>query len=161
MRGAKFLIPVTLLAIIVLISACSILSTEMTLPELHPMDLGEGRAVCSECHEDQIKGIQKPYATFNHTPDFVRSHRLFGAQDERLCAICHRGSFCNDCHTIETENKPSIKLGNRPDRELIHRGDYQTLHMIDGKVDPTSCYKCHGRANNEKCVECHRAGGKR
>jgi hypothetical protein len=28
--------------------------------------------------------------------------------------------------------------------------------MIEGKIDPTSCYRCHGRANNEKCIVCHR-----
>jgi hypothetical protein len=28
--------------------------------------------------------------------------------------------------------------------------------MIDGKTDPTSCYRCHGRSNNEQCVACHR-----
>jgi hypothetical protein len=28
--------------------------------------------------------------------------------------------------------------------------------MIDGKIDPASCYRCHGRTNNEQCVQCHR-----
>jgi hypothetical protein len=30
------------------------------------------------------------------------------------------------------------------------------MHRIDGKVDPASCYRCHGRTNNEKCIICHK-----
>ncbi|KAF0215019.1 MAG: hypothetical protein FD174_4259, partial [Geobacteraceae bacterium] len=31
-----------------------------------------------------------------------------------------------------------------------------TRHKIDGKTDPTGCYRCHGRTNNEQCLVCHR-----
>lgn len=162
MRGARLLILISLLAAIVLASACSrMLSPEMSLPGRHPYDLGEGRAVCGGCHEGGIRGTGRAFAALDHTPDFVGNHRLYGARDERLCALCHRGSFCSDCHAKETETKPSVKNGNRPDRELIHRGDYLSLHMIDGKMDPTGCYRCHGRGNNEKCTLCHRVGGRR
>lgn len=157
MRGAKLFFPIVLAATILVMSACShLFPKEASLPAQHPEALGEGRVTCSDCHEDQIKGIGKPYATFNHTQDYIKNHRLYGARDERLCGICHRSSFCNDCHANEVEFKPSLKHGNRPDRELIHRGDYQSLHMIDGRVNPASCYKCHGRTNNDKCVACHR-----
>jgi len=115
-----------------------------------------GRVDCNECHEDEIRGVLKPYASFKHTHDFVKHHRLYAAREERLCARCHAGSFCNDCHANELEIKPPIKLGDRPDRELIHRGDYLSLHKIDGKLDPASCYRCHGRTNNEKCIVCHK-----
>jgi hypothetical protein len=142
---------------IVLVSACShLVSAEKSLPAHHPEALGEGRVACSECHEDQIRGILKPYASFNHTPLFVKDHRFYVGQDNRLCAGCHAQSFCTDCHANEVEIKPSTKLGDRPDRELIHRGDFITRHKIEGKIDPTGCYRCHGRTNNEKCVTCHR-----
>lgn len=156
MRGAKLLLPSCLMIFVMTMTACSILSTESTLPAWHPEALGEGRVACSECHEDQVKGVLKPFASFSHSPEFVKHHRFYAGQDQRLCASCHAGSFCYDCHANEQEIKPSIKLGNRPDRELIHRGDYLTLHKIDGKIDPASCYKCHGRTNNEQCVACHR-----
>lgn len=142
---------------IVLNSACGhLLTTDSTLPASHPEALGEGRVDCSECHTDQVKGVLKPYASFNHTPAFVKSHRLYAGQDGRLCAGCHAASFCTDCHANEVEIKPPLKLGDRPDRELIHRGDYLTRHRIEGKIDPASCYRCHGRSNNEQCVACHR-----
>lgn len=157
MRGAKLLIMFMLVGGILVITACSrMLSQGTTLPASHPEALGEGRVVCTECHEDQVKGILKPYASFNHSSEFIKQHRFYAERDERLCATCHAGSFCNDCHANELEVKPSIKLGNRPDRELIHRGDFLTLHMIEGKIDPASCYRCHGRANNEKCITCHK-----
>lgn len=156
------MVQIALLAAMVPLAACSwMFSPETSLPGRHPFDLGEGRALCGECHEGRIKGVGKPFASFSHSPEFVRNHRLRAARDEQVCVLCHHGSFCNDCHAGKTEIKPSVKLGNRPDRELIHRGDYVSLHMIDGKSDPTSCYRCHGRANNEKCAACHRGGGRR
>ena len=63
----------------------------------------------------------------------------------RLCATCHRASFCADCHTHSVEMKPSLKYGNRPDRQMPHRGDFLTLHKIEGKLDPGNCYRCHGQ----------------
>jgi hypothetical protein len=156
MRGNKLCIFFMLAVAALGITACSLFSNESSLPAWHAEELGEGRPICVECHEDQIRGTMKPYASFIHSQEFIKNHRLYAAREAYLCASCHKGSFCNDCHANETEIKPSIKLGNRPDRELIHRGDYLTLHKIDGKIDPGSCYKCHGRANNEKCVVCHR-----
>jgi hypothetical protein len=138
------------------LTACAILSSEKSLPATHPEALGEKRVLCSECHEDQAKGTIKPLTTFNHTPLFVRDHRLYAQNSERLCSVCHATSFCNDCHATKNELKPSQKLGNRPDRELVHRGDFMTRHRIEGKIDPTGCYRCHGRSNNELCHTCHR-----
>lgn len=152
----KLFIPAALLCAILAMTACSHLFTgESNLPASHGA-LPEGRVDCTECHEDQIKGVLKPYTAFSHSAAFVKNHRFYASSDERLCAACHKGSFCNDCHANELEIKPSVKLGDRPDRELVHRGDYLTLHKIDGRIDPASCYKCHGRTNNEQCVACHR-----
>lgn len=157
MTGGKLWTVFSMLACVLMITACSaFVSKQESLPSWHPEALGEGRPDCTECHEEQIKGVSKPTATFKHTTEFIRQHRLYASQDEKLCALCHRTSFCTTCHANEQEIKPSVLLGNRPDRELPHRGDYLTLHMIDGKADPTSCYRCHGRMNNEKCVTCHR-----
>ncbi len=157
MNGAKLFICIALCAGILVITACShMMSQDSSLPSWHPEALAEGRVACSECHEDQVKGILKPYASFNHSPTFIKNHRYYATQDARLCATCHKSSFCNDCHANELEIKPSVKYGDRPDREFMHRGDYLTRHKIDGKVDPTGCYRCHGRTNNEQCIVCHR-----
>ncbi|WP_298432672.1 cytochrome C [Geobacter sp.] len=157
MRRIKLLSLCAAFAGAMALAACThVISQETSLPSWHPEALGEGRVDCSECHEDKVKGVLKPYASFSHTPVFVKNHRFYAGEDGRLCATCHKPSFCTDCHANELEIKPSIRYGNRPDRELVHRGDYLTRHRIDGKIDPTSCFKCHGRTNNEQCVACHR-----
>jgi len=150
----------TLLALaglIVMLAACARMNVGYGLPASHPEALAPGQQVdCSECHEDRQKGTMKAYASFSHTPAFVKNHRFYAASDDRLCAVCHKSSFCNDCHTNKVEMKPSIRYGDRPDREMPHRGDFMTLHKIEGKLDPAGCYRCHGRANNGRCVVCHR-----
>ena len=131
-------------------------ASDGNLPASHPEALEEGRVSCSECHEDQIKGILKPFTNFNHSTQFILNHKFYAGQNDQLCATCHKRSFCNDCHVSKESMKPALKYGDRPDRMIPHRGDYLTQHKIDGKMDRGSCYKCHGRANNEKCMACHR-----
>lgn len=156
MKGTK-LLRIVLTGGALLMAACGHLASQAnSLPGWHPEPLAEGRVSCTECHEDQVRGIVKPYESFNHTETFIKNHRLYAPQDERLCAICHRSSFCNDCHARKLEVKPSIRYGERPDREFMHRGDYLSRHKIDAKADPTGCYRCHGRTNNESCRACHR-----
>lgn len=139
-----------------ILNACARMSSLPSLPASHPEALAVGQQVsCSECHDDQQKGTMKSFQAFNHSVSFVRNHGLYAASDDRLCSVCHKASFCADCHTNRVEMKPSIKYGNRPDREMPHRGNFMTLHKIEGKVDPESCYRCHGRANNERCIACH------
>jgi hypothetical protein len=138
-------------------ASCAQMKTIPGLPASHPEALAVGQQVnCAECHEDQQKGTMKAFKSFNHTQSFVKNHRFYAASDDRLCSTCHKSSFCNDCHTNQVEMKPSTKYGNRPDREMPHRGNFMTMHKIEGKLDPASCYRCHGRANNERCVACHK-----
>ena len=137
--------------------ACNLTSTASSFAPTHPQALEQGRPTCSDCHgTDLVKSTQKTYASFNHTQAFITNHKIQASQDRLTCAACHAESFCADCHGGKTAMLPSVKLGNRPDRESPHRGNYLTLHRIDGKADPTSCFKCHGRSNNEKCTACHR-----
>jgi hypothetical protein len=40
---------------------------------------------------------------------------------------------------------------------MPHRGDYVTRHRIDGRIDPTACFRCHGSPKRAKlCASCHR-----
>lgn len=104
---------------------------------------------CRECHTDS-------WGAFNHrAPDFLQKHKVFAAS-RAACASCHTESFCADCHAHKEELKPSDKYFDAPQRSLPHRGDYLSRHRIDGKLNPASCFKCHGRQNNERCLTCHR-----
>jgi len=138
-------------------TACMLVSTETSFTAQHPMELGIGRPDCLSCHADEpMTGHVRSYAEFNHTNDFIRAHGPQAAQYNNVCASCHSSSFCADCHTDKTVLRPALKYGNRPDIVSPYRGDYMTMHRIEGKMDPTACYKCHGRANNDRCRACHR-----
>lgn len=157
MRRSPLMSTILALAgLLALLAACAQVKALPSLPASHPEKLAAGAVRCSECHQDEQRGTMKAFASFNHSRSFVTNHRFYAASDDRLCATCHKGSFCADCHTNQVEMKPSVKYGNRPDRMLQHRGNYLTLHKIEGKLDPSSCFRCHGRANNERCFVCHR-----
>ena len=150
------LIAIVTLVLATAIIGCAAVSEKESVPARHPGGLDPGRFDCLECHDDSVSGSLKQYGTFNHTLVFVREHGLYAAQGQNLCSACHAAEFCQACHANEEELLPSIKLGDRPDRTLPHRGDYIVQHQIDGRVDPGSCLPCHGRRNDETCVRCHK-----
>jgi len=141
---------------VVLIAGCSILSETQSVPPKHPEELAARRVDCRECHEDVSTGALKPYETFRHSQVFLGQHGLYASQGQNLCASCHGPSFCQTCHARHEELKPNTKMGDRPDRALPHRGDYLVLHQIDGRLDPGSCFRCHGNKNDARCRACHR-----
>ncbi len=155
MRRNRFAIFAGAIALAVLMG-CSVLSQTASVPPKHPEELPPGRANCLECHENVSTGALKPYATFRHTLVFIKEHSMYASQKQNLCEACHAPSFCQTCHAQNEELKPSTKLGNRPDRVLPHRGDYISLHQIDGRLDPGSCFRCHGNKNDAICRNCHR-----
>jgi hypothetical protein len=143
----------TLLA---LLFGCSAVSQSPSVPPKHPEELPAGRVNCLECHENVSTGALKPYATFSHSGVFIRSHGTYARQGQNLCSACHAPAFCRTCHAGKEEIKPNTKMGDRPDRMLPHRGDYTVTHQMDGRLDPGSCYRCHGNKNDVKCKQCHR-----
>lgn len=150
-RGLLFAI------LLVSIAGCSLLSGTPSVPAKHPENLaGSTRVDCRECHSDLSTGALKPYDSFRHTTAFVRYHGLYARQGENLCRSCHGASFCQGCHARKEELLPSTRRGDRPDLSLPHRGDYIVLHRMDGRVDPGSCFRCHGNKNDARCRACHR-----
>ncbi len=119
-----------------------------SMAKWHPMEVTAAQ-LCSDCHKDGR-------AALNHTADFYTRHRFYAQQQSGACAVCHKESFCSDCHAHKEELKPSDKYKSSPERTLPHRGDYINQHKIDGRINPASCMKCHGRSNNEMCIRCHR-----
>lgn len=114
----------------------------------HPEEITE-KPLCSECHDDDKVAL-------DHTADYLMRHKFYSTQQQQTCAVCHKQSFCADCHANYEEIKPSDKYKDSPERALPHRGDYLTRHQIDGKINPAACFKCHGRQNNRGCRRCHR-----
>ncbi len=143
-----------------ILTACAMLSPQSSFAPTHPEGIeATVKPLCSDCHgTETMKGGLKNYNSFDHTPTFVKNHRFQANQDSATCASCHAPSFCADCHGGKVSMSASVKLGDRPDRMTPHRGNYLIVHRMDGKMDPGSCYKCHGRSNNDKCVTCHSTG---
>jgi hypothetical protein len=151
-------IPVALVmaGLLAFVAACAALDSGSSQLVAHPTaaDLGAQPKICSECHEGATEPI--PFARFDHTPFFVENHRQEAYQYERTCQSCHQVSFCNDCHATRVELKPSDKNPTENYRRMQHRGDYLSRHRIDGRLDPTSCFRCHGNPKTAStCVSCH------
>lgn len=114
----------------------------------HPEKL-ETLPVCVDCHD-------AGYSAYDHTRVFRKEHGYPARREERVCAACHRASFCADCHGDKEELKPSDKFRDYPARESPHRGDYLSRHRIDGRINPVPCFGCHGRKNEWRCRQCHK-----
>lgn len=127
------------------LAACA---TQQSLALKHPMEVPD-MPRCSDCHTDGR-------AALDHSPDFSTRHKFYAFQQSGTCGLCHEEAFCSDCHANKEELKPSDKYGDAPERFLPHRGDYVNQHKIDGKINPASCFPCHGRQNNERCKTCHK-----
>lgn len=120
-----------------------------SVARVHP-EAVTGIPNCTECHTDS-------WGLLNHQAvDFNKKHGLFASNTRQACAACHQESFCSDCHAHRDEIKPADKFADSPERMFPHRGDYLSQHKIDGRINPASCVKCHGRQNNERCATCHR-----
>jgi hypothetical protein len=132
-------------ALSVVIFACAQTASMATK---HPVEV-EKMPLCSNCHTDWR-------AALSHTADFSTRHKFYASQRKQTCSLCHKESFCADCHAHKEEIKPSDKYKDSPQINMPHRGDYLTQHKIDGKLNPGSCFPCHGRQNNERCKVCHR-----
>jgi hypothetical protein len=142
------------LVCILSLAACSALNGGYTIPTRHPEELDRGSPVCTECHEADDENIA--FADFSHDGSWAQSHRQRTYGNEKVCAMCHGQSFCNDCHVTRSELKPSVRRQADTYRQLPHRGDYLSRHRIDARLDPTSCFRCHGNPKASKtCAPCH------
>jgi len=145
----------TLVIALAALAACATMKSGFDYPAKHPYEVEQGkRPTCTECHDKRDANVD--YQRFNHTPYFMDNHRMEAYQKTQVCAMCHTTSFCNDCHNTGIELKPSIKNQTENYRRFQHRGDYLSRHRIDGRLDPTSCFRCHGNPKASKtCVPCH------
>jgi len=152
----NFLLNIGLLCSVLALAACAVLDSGMDLPAKHPSPeiLGFKPTTCTDCHDARDKKLA--FGAFNHTATWGQNHRQQAGQNESVCSMCHQVSFCNDCHTNGAGLKPSSKNQGETYRNMPHRGDYLSRHRIDGRIDPTSCFRCHGNPKSaQACVACH------
>lgn len=115
---------------------------------VHPEKV-QGAPICSSCHDAGS-------AAADHDSRWMKSHGAVAVQNQRTCEMCHQISSCADCHGNKEEIKPSDKRVGRFDAATPHQGDYLTQHRADGRMDPASCFPCHGRKNVGRCATCHK-----
>jgi hypothetical protein len=139
-----------------LLAGCALLSPLPSIPPRHPEEVQTGPVDCRECHEEGLTGTLKPYDAFRHTPVFVTRHGSYARRGQNLCSACHADSFCRSCHALRGGIAPDLMQGGRPDLMAPHRGDYLAQHPLDGRMDPGSCLRCHGKGNNRTCARCHK-----
>ena len=124
---------------------------------------------CTECHKDDFEGMLcakchydfaamglKKLSSYKHANDFMSRHAEYARKSAQACVQCHSETFCLDCHSKHEGLKPSLKYPERVRANLIHRGDWITMHRIEAKVDSSSCLKCHVTA---ECNTCHASRG--
>ena len=145
---------ITVILTIIIMAACAGIQSGYVVPPRHPAEEGEDLRQCTDCHD--MEEAEVPYDKFNHGLYFADNHRQVAGRFGSVCAGCHRPSYCADCHGVGIELKPSIKNQTENYRRMPHRGDYLTRHVIDGRINPTSCYRCHGNPkSSQTCQECH------
>ncbi len=153
-RACRYILP--WVALLVLSAGCSAVSKTPSVPPSHPEEMPAGRVECLDCHEKDSPTTLKPYANIRHSRPFVESHGIYTRQSQNLCSSCHPPAYCQACHAGKEQLKPNIRTADRPDLRAPHRGDYLFAHRIEGRIDPGSCFRCHGNRNNMQCRQCHR-----
>ena len=151
--SAKYLLYL-LLPVLILV-ACAVPKGGFLVPTQHPpeAELGDRRPVCTDCHERRGK---LAFEEFDHTPFFAGGHRGVAIRQATVCGMCHQASFCSDCHATSVELKPAERRPGETFRGAPHRGDFLTRHKIEGRIDPTSCFRCHGNPKTARtCAACH------
>lgn len=134
--------------------ACAILQTDLAAPRIHPDQEGEDLKMCTSCHETSAETIV--YERFNHTIRFAEDHGQVAKKQGVFCNMCHKQRYCDDCHGVRVELKPSSKNPIENYRRMPHRGDYISRHVIDARVNPAPCYRCHGNFETSRtCRPCH------
>ncbi|MCI4625627.1 MAG: hypothetical protein L3V56_06670 [Candidatus Magnetoovum sp. WYHC-5] len=146
----------TALILIYIICPSGLFAEEEEIPESHPVELTE-KPLCTDCHQKEEEKVGgKPFKTYNHSGDYIKRHQYYAEQGSKVCQICHKTSFCTNCHAYKEELMPSTKDSIKPERWLPHRNNYIFTHRIDGAIDPSKCFPCHGRQNNQRCKQCHK-----
>ena len=122
-----------------------------SIAKAHPVEVKTlSEAVCSACHDDDRSAL-------DHNNEWIKKHRFYAQRRKQVCGLCHEDAFCSGCHENKSSGLlPSDKHKDEPENFMPHRGDYLTQHMIDGRIDPAPCMKCHGRQNNAICRSCHK-----
>jgi len=112
-----------------------------------------GPGTCTRCHAALPDGrMRSRYGAATLTPpgwlggmdhgrDWIVRHRWVGADQGRLCAVCHTESECASCH--DGRVRPAA----------VHPNDWLTIHPQLARRGADRCVACH--STQTFCMECH------
>ncbi|HFE64312.1 MAG TPA: hypothetical protein ENK14_07860 [Caldithrix sp.] len=97
---------------------------------------------CNTCHKpgENLKPVTHGINFIHAHGDLAKSSAAVGPK-EKNCNLCHRVSFCQDCHE-----------GDNLDRRS-HPLNYAYTHSLDALGKERECSTCH--TERAFCIECH------
>lgn len=112
---------------------------------------------CIECHTSTEQfGTVSPekngitsLPTKYHTKQFrLYTHGRTKSHSSASCFSCHRKNSCNSCHNQMPDTHTSDFVNP------TGRGKGMEMHIMIGRIRPSSCLICHNSFKNE-CTNCH------
>ncbi|HEY2379594.1 MAG TPA: cytochrome c3 family protein [Terriglobia bacterium] len=100
----------------------------------HVQSSAMGAVQCDSCHQ-----AMKPASHTSRWKDDL--HGQYAAMDRTTCTVCHRASYCSDCHN---------ELPRSHNPLALWKGG---SHATPAKLDLRGCFTCHTFENT--CSECH------
>lgn len=132
--------------ILIFISALALVTVARAEENHHADYTDMSIADCNDCHREE--GV-----TANHQAGWNADHRLAATRGESNCAVCHKQSFCLDCHKgggIGRDLDVSSYRSNYVPKS--HRTGFREIHPISAASDPAKCNRCHDK---QFCSDCH------
>ena len=104
----------------------------------HPQALDTGRPTCSDCHgTDRVTSTEKTFASFNHTQAFISNHKIAGQPGSRDLRRLPRPVLLRGLPRRQDRDAAlAPSWATVPTGESPHRGNYLTLHRIEGRPIP-------------------------
>lgn len=123
---------------------------EVSVPYVLPtmvecMDCHESKAVsneCADCHMpfENLKPLSHNVQFKANHGDLARANAAEVSAD-MSCMVCHKQSYCQDCHE-----------GENLDR-LAHPLNYEFTHALEARSRENDCAVCH--TEKQFCIACH------
>jgi hypothetical protein len=107
------------------------------------------KAVCLDCHDEEMAKETKLNGTKTHGPVWALNHRSEAKGNAIDCAACHDQSYCLECHKSGFADEQG-DFGNNMIN--VHRSDFHITHPISARTNPQLCSSCH---EPSFCRDCH------
>lgn len=102
--------------------------------------LAQGSKAPGECAVCHLRGLDL-HPDSHKKGDWTTRHGKVATTDREQCVMCHRDTFCRNCHGLE----------------IPHPADWAKVHAGTAAQNREVCTKCH-RGDANLCTMCHHKG---